>query len=185
MGCSLPNHPINKKQGVTMSTKSLIRMALVAAMYVVLTVIFAPISFGVIQFRISEALVLLAFYKKDYIPALVIGVMIANLFSPNMVLDEIYGTLGTVFAVIGIHLVSRFKDKFNRRWMVLFIASLAPVVSNALFVGWELQLVGAAPFAFAALTVAAGEFAVVSIFAVLLFSRLEKNQKFIEYLVED
>ena len=59
---------------------------IVTAIYVVITVLLMPYSFYGIQFRISEALVLLCFYKKDYIIPLTLGCAIANLFSPMMAL---------------------------------------------------------------------------------------------------
>jgi len=50
--------------------KNLIKISLVAAVYVVLTVGFLPISYGNIQFRISEVLILFAFIDKKYIPCI-------------------------------------------------------------------------------------------------------------------
>ena len=86
------------------NVKNMTRLALVAAMYAVLTVVIAPLAFGEIQFRFSEVLVLLCFYRKDYALALIVGCFIANLFSPMGLMDIIFGTLATAAAVIPMYL---------------------------------------------------------------------------------
>ena len=64
------------------NTKFLVSTALIAAIYVVMTLAIAPLSFGMIQIRISEVLMLMAFIDKKYAPGLVLGCFIANCFSP-------------------------------------------------------------------------------------------------------
>ena len=80
----------------------LARISLVAALYFVCTVALAPISFGAVQFRLSEILVLLCFYKKDYCYSLILGCALANLFSPLGIYDVIFGTLATALTVIAV-----------------------------------------------------------------------------------
>lgn len=53
--------------------------AIIAALYVVLTVIFAPISFGEMQVRISEALTILPMFTPAAIPGLFVGCVLGNL----------------------------------------------------------------------------------------------------------
>ena len=71
--------------------------ALIAALYVVLTLISAVfgLSSGVIQLRISEALCALAFFNPAAIPGLTIGCFLANVITAANVLDVIFGTLAT------------------------------------------------------------------------------------------
>lgn len=80
----------------------LVKLALIAALYVVLTVAIAPISYGPIQVRFSEVLILLAFYDKRYIYSLTIGCIIANLLSPLGIVDVIVGSLGTFISAVAI-----------------------------------------------------------------------------------
>ena len=61
------------------SIRTLTTTALIAAMYTVLTVFLAPISYGLVQCRLSEALTILAAFTPTAIPGLTIGCMIANL----------------------------------------------------------------------------------------------------------
>ena len=103
-----------------MNVRMLAKTAVMAALYVVLTVVVAPVGFGPIQFRISEILVLLCFFRKDYIYSLIVGCFIANLFNPileTLVVDLIFGTLHTVISVI---IISRMKN--------IYLASLVPTL---------------------------------------------------------
>lgn len=163
---------------------ALAKFAAVAAIYVVLTVVISPLSYGPIQIRFSEILVLLCFYKKEYAFALVIGCFIANIFSPMAAFDLPFGTLGTIVAVI---LIVRCKK--------LWLASLCPVIANGIIVGFELWLaftvdgakysfLGDNPLWFFMLTVAAGELIAVTVIGVPVFKLLEKNKGFMRIITE-
>lgn len=147
------------------NTKNMVRLALVAAAYVVVTILIEPLAYGPIQARISEALVLLCFYRKDYCVSMILGCFIANFFGPFGIYDIIFGTLATAVAVLPMYYVKN-----------IYIASLLPVISNGLIVGFELFLDGE-PFWFTVGTVALGEAAVVCILGVMLFKLVfEKNR---------
>lgn len=143
------------------------KLAAVAAVYVVLTYVLGFMSYGNIQFRVAEALMLLCFYRKDYGISMIIGCFVANIFSPMMLMDMIFGTLATAMAVLLIYVSPN-----------LYIASLAPVLTNAVIVGIELTLSFKTPFWLNAAEVAVGEFVCVSVVGVILFKALEKNTKF-------
>jgi len=163
---------ISKKQGVNMlDTKRITKLAAVAALYVVLTIAIHPFSYGPIQFRISEFLVLLAFYRRDYSIALIIGCAIANFFSPMLLYDVLFGTTATALAVF---FVARSKN--------IYIASLYPVLFNGIIIGLELNYVLQLPLIESMIYVALGELAVVSVIGVILFKTLEKNKGFLELI---
>ena len=63
-------------------TRRILLNAAVAAVYAVLTVGLAPLSYGPVQVRISECLTLLAYNNKNYLPGLILGGCIANFGSP-------------------------------------------------------------------------------------------------------
>jgi len=144
---------------------------IVTAIYVVITVLLMPYSFYGVQFRISEALVLLCFYKKDYIIPLTLGCAIANLFSPMMALDLPLGTLATL---ISLFLITKTKN--------IYLASIFPVIVNAIVVGFELKYAFNAPLLLSIGQVALGEFVCVSIVGVILFKSLEKNKAFMRLI---
>jgi len=67
-----------------MKTKTIAILGLITALYVALTVAIAPIGFGIVQFRVAEVMKPLALKGKKYIIALIIGLVIANMFSPSV-----------------------------------------------------------------------------------------------------
>ena len=96
--------------------------AIIAAMYVALTLIFAPISFGAIQVRIAEALTILPLFTPAAIPGLFIGCLIANGLGGGILLDVIFGSIATLIgAALGYLL------RFNR-WLVPIPAILSNTV---------------------------------------------------------
>lgn len=157
---------INKK------TLTLLKMALIIAIYVAVTAVIAPLAFGSIQLRISEVLVLLAFIDPLYIPALTIGCAISNaLLSPMAIVDVIFGSLATLIATVLIWETRKLltKMKVSNNLVILFIASLWATIANGFIVGAELYYVLALPFWLSTMQVAIGEFVAVSIIGVLVF----------------
>lgn len=142
--------------------------AMIACIYAVMTIVCSGISYGGIQFRISEILVFLAFYNKKYILGLVIGCFLANLPSPLGLADVCFGTLATFIACIGMH---RIKN--------IYLAGLFGAVVNGLIVGLELYFVLSLPFVVNALYVFFGEF-IVLLMGAYLFKILEGKKMFME-----
>lgn len=143
---------------------------MVAALYVVLTLITYPFSFLGIQFRIAEFLVLLCFFRKDYAIGLVIGCAIANLASSIGVVDVGFGSLATLIACLGI--------MFSKR---LAIAIIFPIVSNAFIVGFELYMFLGEPFWLSTAQVAIGETAVM-IVSYIFYMIMRKRPTFYELI---
>jgi len=104
----------------------LIQAAIIAAIYVIITLTFSPLSFGPVQFRFSEALTVLPFVLKSAVPGLFVGCLIANFFSPNplMWMDVVFGSLATLLAA---YLTMKTKKPY--------LAPLPPVIVNALIIG--------------------------------------------------
>jgi len=150
----------------------LLKMALVAAIYIALTFVFAPLSFLGVQFRFSEVMVLLAIVDPLYIPALTIGCFISNfLLSPMGMVDVIVGPAATLFSLIAM---SKTKN--------LFVASLWPTIFNAVMIGEELYYVLNIPFWLSVLQVAVGEFTVDSIVGDVIFKYILKNRSLLNTL---
>ncbi len=148
-----------------MDTKKLLKVSLVAAIYAVITYVLAPISFGAIQFRLSEIMTLLAFIDPLYVPALTLGCGIANLFSPVGVIDVIVGTAATFIATFAM---SKSKN--------MIIASLYPTIVNAVMIGAMLYYAFNLPLVLSALQVGVGEFVVVTLIGVPIFKLLSRNK---------
>lgn len=145
----------------------IIRNALVAGIYFILTFVTSSISFLGIQVRIAEALVLLCFFRRDYTYGVTIGCIIVNIFSPMGLWDVLFGSLATFISCL---IVSFCKH--------LFIATLFPVAINAFVVGAELYFILSEPFWFNVGMVAAGEALAVTLIGYMLFLILGKRDAF-------
>jgi len=76
----------------------LVHAASIAAVYAVLTIAFAPLSYGQIQVRFAEALTILPFFTSAAIPGLFVGCIVANFFGPGGMLDVVFGSAATLIA---------------------------------------------------------------------------------------
>ena len=155
-------------------TRRIVISALIAAIYALGTVALAPISYGPIQARVSEVMVLLAYFDPFYIVGLTVGCFLANILGSSF-LDAIIGTFATLISVTMIYLTSKISIPSEK--IKLFIASLWPVIFNGLIIGWMLvKFVLPAGTGESILIVgsqvAIGEFAVVSILGVILAYKL-------------
>lgn len=140
--------------------------ALIAAIYVVLCMVFAPISFGQVQLRIAEALVILPYFTKAAVPGLFIGCLISNLLGGSILLDVVFGSLATLIGAMG-------SWYFRTNKWLLFIC---PIISNVLIVplvlyyGYGIML----PIPMMMLTVGIGEVVSVVGFGSVLLRVLGK-----------
>lgn len=108
----------------------LVRAALIGGVYVALTMLFAPISFGPAQVRVSEALALLPWMWPEAVPGLFIGCVISNFIGGFGIIDVVFGSLATLGAAI---LTSRMPNRV--------LAAIPPVAVNALVVGGYLSFI--------------------------------------------
>ncbi len=149
--------------------KMLIWEAMIATIYVTLVYIFQFMSFGQVQFRIAEALLVLVFFNKKHAIGLVMGTFVANfLFSTLGIIDPIIGTLATMLAIL-LMIPMRRKP---------LIALLFPVIINAVFVAAMLNYVLDYPYFIGLLWVGLGEATVLYIIGYPLYRMLNKNEHF-------
>ena len=95
--------------------------AMIAAIYVVLCVVFQPISYGPIQTRIAEALTVLPFFTPAAVPGLFVGCLIANALGGGIILDILAGSVATLIAAFATYAL-RNKSRY--------LASVPPVVGQ-------------------------------------------------------
>jgi uncharacterized membrane protein len=108
-------------------TNFLVQAGVIAAIYFAITVTFAPISYGMVQVRISEALTILPFFTPAAIPGLFIGCLIANVFGNLGLLDIVFGSLATLFAAY-------LSYKMPKKYLV----PIPPILVNAVVIGFVL-----------------------------------------------
>lgn len=159
-----------------MNVRFLCESAVVAALYAVLTWVLAPISYGPIQFRISEILVLLVFLNPKYAYAIILGCFVSNTTSSLGWYDMVFGTLATTLAVLPMIKTKRIG-----------IASIYPVIGNALIVSFELWLAFKEPgvFFFNVGTIALGEAVVLFGLGIPFYLGLSNNASMCELLEID
>ena len=113
------------------TAKQLCRSGVIAALYAVLTYVFAPIAFGPFQIRPAEALCILPLFFGEAVPALWIGCMISNLSSPYLLWDVCIGSLVTLFSAFITYLVGRFIKKDGLK---IALGGIFPVLLNAIII---------------------------------------------------
>ena len=104
--------------------------AMIAAIYVVLCIVFEPISYGAIQTRVAEALTVLPFFTPAAVPGLFIGCLAANLLGGGILLDVAFGSVATLIGAVGTYLL-RKKSRY--------LAPLPPIVENVLIIPFVLR----------------------------------------------
>ena len=160
-------------------SRYVVTAALIAAAYAALTYLSAAfgLAYGGIQFRLSEALNILAAFTPAAIPGLAISCVISNIGSPMGLVDIAVGTLATLLAAISIRVMARLCKKATP-----FLCIIPPTLFNAVLVGIEItwflpEGITWAGFSIIALEVAIGEIAVCGVMGVPLYYTVEKRLK--------
>lgn len=153
--------------------------AAIAAIYTVLTMVFAPISFGPVQFRISEALCILPFFTPAAIPGLFIGCLLSNLLCGAAALDVVFGSLATLIGAFGSYQLRKTK------WLVC----VPPIAANTIIIPWVLRFAyGSEDFIwYAMITVGIGEILAIGVLGNILLYLLnsQKHLIFGRFLARD
>ena len=169
-----------------LTTRRIAFAGILAAVYAVLTIvegILVPtLAYGTIQFRFAEALSVLCCFTPAAIPGMVVGCFVSNFFNPLgfSTVDAVFGTLATLLACMLTWRMSRGLEQ--KPWLV-WLVLLPTVLCNAVIVGAELGYVFPegktflAAWGFNALTVGAGEAAVMYALGLPLLLFLRKNRQ--------
>lgn len=142
----------------------IIRAGLIASIYIILCYILKPISYGIFQFRVAEALSVLPIVFPEAIPALFVGVMLANIIGGLGPWDIFGGSLVTLLAA---SLTYRFRNSL--------LAYLSPVILNAVLISLYLAPILGWPYPVAVLSIAVGEGAVVFLLGYPLIQYLKRR----------
>ncbi|MEG0260074.1 MAG: QueT transporter family protein [Lysinibacillus sp.] len=135
------------------SVSELTKMALVAALYVAVTVLLSVISFGAVQLRLSEMFNYLVLYHKRYVVAVTLGVVLANFMSPTWILDVPIGGIATFLVLILCRAVT--KKMTNDIWKMVVTALIFAL--SMFTVAGQLTILYGLPFWTTWFTVGIGE----------------------------
>jgi len=169
--------PFSFFRGTTMQKKAqnLVRSAIIAALYTAMchaqNLLFPGSASWAIQFRVAEALCVLAFFTPTAISGLGLGCLVFNLTS-GMALpaDFILGSLASVLAAGGM-----WYSRNVKVGTVPLPGLLLPALANGLIIGWELDLYIGGGFWLNAIYVAIGEAAVLLTLGNLLYFAMKKR----------
>lgn len=117
------------------NTKRMVNIALIAAVYFVLSMAFQFMSFNYIQIRVAEVLIVTAILSKDGIYGTTLGCLLTNSIGVAMgfngygVLDIVFGTLITLIAAI---LAYQLRNLRITKYKIPFLSLMMPVLLNAI-----------------------------------------------------
>lgn len=156
------------------SVQFLTQAAMIAAIYVVLTMLANALGLAsyAIQIRFSEALTILPYFTFAAVPGVTIGCLIANILAGGALLDIIFGTFASLLGALGTYYL-RKKSKW--------LAPVPPIVANAIIVPPVLYFAyGITPVWFSFITVSIGEVICCGIMGMALLFALLKYRKIFE-----
>ncbi|MBE7029115.1 MAG: QueT transporter family protein [Ruminococcaceae bacterium] len=162
-----------------MNIKNLAKTAVVAALYCAMTLTLAPISYGIVQLRVSEVLTVLPAFSKYSVFGLTLGCFVSNYIGMSFtgsagIIDVIFGTLATFLAAICSYYFRKNK------WLV----ALFPVLFNGVIVGGYLHFIAfnTVNIFLCMLSVALGEGIVTYILGIPFINFILKHKKIGEIL---
>ena len=175
-----------KKNG----TRQVVFGGVIAAMYVVLTILAAALGLasGAIQIRLSEALTILPVFTASAVPGLAVGCLLANLITGCAAWDVVFGTLATLLGAIGTRLL---KNKPLLAWIppVVANAAIVPIVLMKVY-GVEEVAVFGSTFAANSLwimlvvTVGIGEIIACGLLGLLLYKAISGDSRLLGMITE-
>ena len=160
-------HSYRKDYFVNIQNKNLTfftQAAMIATIYIVLTFAFQAISFGEVQLRIAEALVILPYFTPAAVPGLFVGCLLGNFLSGAILPDTIFGALATLIGACGTYLLRKQK----------WLAPVPPIIANTIIVPLVLRFAYGInlPFLLLALSIFGGEFLSCGVLGMLLLTLL-------------
>lgn len=155
---------------MNLSTRYIAQVSIIASLYAALTIALAPISYGPVQVRVSEALTVLPYLTPAGIPGLFIGCVVANVYGGLGIYDIVGGSLCTLLAAFLTYLLSRARKPI--------LAPLPPVVVNALGVSLYLHFLFKLPYWLTVAYITLGELAACFVLGYPLLVIILKKEKF-------
>jgi len=138
--------------------------AMIAAVYVAITYIAYPLSFGSPQIRISEFMLILIFFNPKHSIGLLVGCAIANFLGEFAIIDMFFGTMASAIAIF---LMLKTKNQL--------LAFLWPAIINGVIIGLELHFLIGLPLFLTMGEVFIGEFLATFVPAMFLLKPLKEN----------
>ncbi len=161
-----------------LSSSMLTQSAAIAAVYVALTLAFAPISFSAVQIRVSEALCILPYFTPAAIPGLTLGCLLGNILGGAVLPDIVFGTFATFMGAL-----LSYKLRNVSKWLVC----VPPILSNTLIIPFVLRYAYGAEevLPFLMFTVGLGELLAIGVLGNILMVAMESRRGFLFPLAKE
>lgn len=142
------------------------RSAMIAAIYVVLGVVFAAFGTKAIQVRLAEALTILPVFTSAAIPGLFVGCLLGNILGGCILPDVIFGSLATLLGAIGTCKLGKIHP---------VLGTLPPILTNTIVVPLVLRYGYGEPLPipYMMLTVGIGEIISCGVLGMILYTALK------------
>ena len=140
--------------------------AMIAAVYVVLGVLFAPLGTKAIQVRFAEALTILPLFTSAAIPGVFIGCLLSNFLAGAILPDVIFGSLATLIGSIVTYTLRKKRPIFG---------TLPPIIANTIIIPLVLRYGygDPLPIPYMMLTVGLGEVLSCGVLGIILYAALK------------
>lgn len=158
---------------VVLSPRYITRVALIAAVYATVTVALAPVSYGPIQIRVSEALAVLPFVSPAAVPGLFFGCLLANMLGGFGLPDIVLGSAATLVSAA-----------LTRRVPHALLAPLPPVIVNAVVVSAYLSVLAGLPYLVTMGYIAFGQFMACYVLGYPLLTLIIRSDRLRGYLCD-
>lgn len=158
-----------KTKRLLMETKDVVYIAVVASLYAVFTIVLAPISYGAIQFRVSEMFKVFVLLNPLYAVGIGIGTFIGNIMSPYAgIWDLVFMPLTDIIGgVLAYYVFKSIKEKSIFPSMVLY------AITTGLSVGIMLSFFGLGYWYIVCLPIILSELIVLVIGAPILWKAMK------------
>lgn len=160
----------------------IVQAAVIAALYAALTYAQNALLPGTtsmaVQFRVSEALTMLAVFTPAAIPGLTLGCVVSNLWNVSALpVDFIMGSIASLLAAVSMYALRKVCVKG-----VPLLAALMPAIFNGIIIGLEIEIFFIeGPFHFSSFLiqgglVALGELGVCLTLGLLLTAAIKRSK---------
>ena len=154
------------------TTLFLTRAGMIAAIYVVLTMLAAVmgLSSGAIQLRLSEALCLLPLIFPEAIVGLTLGCLLANMITGCVFWDIIFGSVATLIGALGAYFMRKMPEKLR------YLATVPAILANAIIVPFILMWAYGVEdgYFFLMMTVGIGEILSAGVLGTIIYKQVKK-----------
>jgi len=160
-----------------LNTKKLAVMTIFAALYAVGVIVLAPISFGIVQVRVADAMLPLAMiFGLPSALGLSLGCIVSNVYGGLGVIDIVGGAVANLVACTLAWYIGRRGRRIQR-----FLGTVAETVAVSLIVGGYLAVIFQVPVEIGLLGILIGSTIAINIIGFPIEEAIRRSKIFRKY----